>query len=45
MAATRLEVRQNCDELLKKANDYFKKYPKVVITDSRPPSILSTLRE
>ena len=45
MVATRLEVRQNSDEILKKANDYFKKYPKVVITDSRLSSILSTLRE
>ena len=44
MAVTRLEVRQNSDELLRKANDYFEKHPKVVITDS-PPNILSTLRE
>jgi len=44
MVVTRLEVRQNSDELLRKANDYFKKHPKVVITDS-PPNILSTLRE
>lgn len=40
-----LKVRPNSDELLKRANDYFRTYPKVIDTESQSPSILETLKE
>lgn len=42
--ARRLEVRRNSDELLIKAQDYFKKYPKVIVTET-DSSILKELRK
>jgi len=42
--ARRLEVRHNNDELLIKAQDYFRMYPKVNVTET-DSSILKELRE
>ena len=41
----RLTVRNNSDELLKRANDYFKQYPRVVITEYQPPPIIEILKK
>lgn len=41
----RLEVRPSSDELLKRANDYFRQYPKVIIPEPKDPSIVETLKE
>jgi len=40
--ARRLEVRRNIDKLLIKAQDYFKKYPKIIVTET-DSSILKEL--
>lgn len=45
METRRLTVRNNSDELLKRANDYFKQYPRVVITEYQPPPIIEILKK
>jgi len=41
----RLTVHNNSDDLLKRANDYFKQYPRVVISDFPNPPIIEILEK